>query len=94
MARTSNLAIYPDFPAHARQEIEKFFYAQRDHAEHVLEGLRKAGLEIPGNAPIVETAVTSPGGSARCRPTRARRNVRLLNRSKSPRLATSRSSRG
>jgi len=63
MARTSNLAIYPDFPAHARQEIEKFFYAQRDHAEHVLEGLRKVGLEIPRNAPIVETAVTSPGGS-------------------------------
>jgi tetratricopeptide (TPR) repeat protein len=41
------LAIYPDFPAHARQEIEKFFYAQRAHAEHVIEGLRKAGLEIP-----------------------------------------------
>jgi tetratricopeptide (TPR) repeat protein len=57
------LAIYPDFPAHARQEIEKFFYAQRAHAEHVIEGLRKAGLEIPGNAPIVETAVTSADGS-------------------------------
>jgi TolB-like protein/Tfp pilus assembly protein PilF len=41
------LAIYPDFPAHAREEIEKFFYAQRAHAEHVIEGLRKAGLEIP-----------------------------------------------
>jgi hypothetical protein len=47
----------------ARQEIEKFFYAQRAHAEHVIEGLRKAGLEIPKNAPIVETAVTSAGGS-------------------------------
>jgi TolB-like protein/tRNA A-37 threonylcarbamoyl transferase component Bud32 len=57
------LAIYPDFSAHARQEIEKFFYAQRAHAEHVIEGLRKAGLEIPGNAPIVETAVTSAGDS-------------------------------
>jgi hypothetical protein len=31
-------------------------YAQRAHAEHVLEGLRKAGLEIPGNQPVVETA--------------------------------------
>ena len=57
------LAIYPDFPEHARQEIEKFFYAQRAHAEHVIEGLRKAGLEIPGNAPVVQTAVTSGGGS-------------------------------
>jgi serine/threonine protein kinase/tetratricopeptide (TPR) repeat protein len=57
------LAIYPDFPEHARQEIDKFFYAQPAHAEHVLEGLRKAGLEIPGNPPVVETAVTSAGGS-------------------------------
>jgi len=58
------LAIYPDFPAHARQEIEKFFHAQRAHAEHVLEGLRKAGLEVPGNAAVVEKAVTSGGGSS------------------------------
>ena len=50
------LAIYPDFPEHARQEIEKFFYAQRAHAEHVLEGLRKAGLEIPGT-PAVDLEV-------------------------------------
>ena len=57
------LAIYPDFPEHARQEIDKFFYAQPAHAEHVLEGLRKAGLEIPGTPPVVETAVTSAGGS-------------------------------
>jgi len=28
-----------------------------------LEGLRKAGLEIPGNPPVVEAAVTSAGGS-------------------------------
>ena len=57
------LAIYPDFPAHARQEIEKFFYARPAHSEQVIEGLRKAGLEIPGNAPIVKTAVTSAAGS-------------------------------
>jgi len=57
------LALYPDFPEHARQEIEKFFYAQPAHAQHVLEGLRKAGLEIPGNPPVIETAVTSAGGS-------------------------------
>ena len=59
------LAIYPDFPEHAREEIEKFFYAQRAHAEHVLEGLRKAGLQIPGNPPVVETALTSAGATPR-----------------------------
>jgi hypothetical protein len=40
------LAIYPDFPDHARQELEKFFFLQPAHAEHVLEGLRKAGLTL------------------------------------------------
>lgn len=40
------LAIYPDFPDHARQELEKFFFLERAHAEHVLEGLRKAGLTL------------------------------------------------
>jgi hypothetical protein len=29
----------------------------------VIEGLRKAGLEIPRNPPVVEAAVTSEGGS-------------------------------
>ena len=57
------LVVYPAFLEHARQEIEKFFYAQRDHAEHVLEGLRKAGLQIPGNLPVLKTAVTSAGGA-------------------------------
>jgi tetratricopeptide (TPR) repeat protein len=88
------LAISPDFPEHARQEIEKFFYAQLAHAEHVLEGLGKAGLDIPGNPLVVETRSRPRAAQARCRPTRTRRNVRLVNRSKSPRLATSRSSRG
>ena len=40
------LAIYPDFADHARQELEKFFFLQPAHAEHVLEGLRKAGLTL------------------------------------------------
>jgi hypothetical protein len=29
----------------------------------VIEALRKAGLEISGNPPVVETAVTFEGGS-------------------------------
>ena len=40
------LAIYPDSPDHARQELEKFFFLQPAHTEPVLEGLRKAGLAL------------------------------------------------
>jgi hypothetical protein len=82
------------YDAEDKQEDLALVYAPRAHAEHVLEGLRKAALEIPGNPPVDEAAVTSQRGQARCRPIRARRNVRLVNRSRSPRLATSRSGHG
>jgi TolB-like protein/Tfp pilus assembly protein PilF len=65
------LAVYPGFPDHAREEIEKFFFAQPDHAEHVLDGLRKAGLALPedleaGAPAATRTAASTPGsGQAR-----------------------------
>jgi hypothetical protein len=53
----------PGLPRAREAGDREVLYAQRAHAEHVLEGLRKAGLEIPGNPPVVEAAVTSEGGS-------------------------------
>ena len=43
------LALRPNFAATARQELEKQW--QPDLAEHVLDGLRKAGLDIPAEQP-------------------------------------------
>src|SRR5687768_352881 len=40
------LAIKPDFAATARADIEKWF-GENELVEHFLDGLRKAGLEIP-----------------------------------------------
>jgi hypothetical protein len=48
--RPELLAIYPDFPDHAKQELEMFFFLERAHVEHVLEGLRKAGLTLTEGA--------------------------------------------
>jgi serine/threonine-protein kinase len=42
------LALRPDFAAAARQEYGKWY--DREHVEQVIEGLRKAGLEIPDDA--------------------------------------------
>ena len=39
------LALKPDYAAVARQELGKWFDA--DTVEHLLEGLRKAGLDVP-----------------------------------------------
>jgi hypothetical protein len=38
------------FPDHAKQELEMFFFLERAHVEHVLEGLRKAGLTLTEGA--------------------------------------------
>jgi hypothetical protein len=48
------LAMKPDFAATAREEIEKWF-GPGELVEHFLDGLRKAGLDVPalgGSAPI------------------------------------------
>ena len=40
------LKLYPDFPQHARDEFNKYTF-DPTLVEHVFEGLRKAGLDIP-----------------------------------------------
>jgi len=42
------LALRPDFAANARQDYAKWF--EPEQVEQLLDGLRKAGLEIPGEA--------------------------------------------
>jgi hypothetical protein len=39
------LTLRPDFATVARQEYSKWY--DEEHVEQVLDGLRKAGLEIP-----------------------------------------------
>lgn len=41
----------PDFAAHERRSIESWHYASR-LLERILAGLRKAGLEIPGEGDV------------------------------------------
>jgi TolB-like protein/Tfp pilus assembly protein PilF/predicted Ser/Thr protein kinase len=62
------LKIKPDFPQTAREEVGKWLVSS--YVEHYVEGLRKAGLEIPepGGAPKTPPAelpkpVTQPSGS-------------------------------
>ena len=43
------LRLKPDFVLTARDEIGKWF--DRDFTEHLIDGLRKAGLDIPGGVP-------------------------------------------
>jgi serine/threonine protein kinase len=43
-------AVYPDFGSHARQELEKWF-VESAHVEHMLEGVRKAGLKLAEGGP-------------------------------------------
>jgi tetratricopeptide (TPR) repeat protein len=45
-AAESLLQLFPDYGAHAREELGKWFF-EADVLEHVLDGLRKAGLAIP-----------------------------------------------
>jgi tetratricopeptide (TPR) repeat protein len=40
------LALYPDFTDHARDELRKWNFAP-DLIERTIDGLRKAGLDIP-----------------------------------------------
>ena len=47
------LALRPDFAATVRQEYRKLVRLQRD--EPIMEGLRKAGLEIPDDPPSAKT---------------------------------------
>ncbi|MCZ6748411.1 MAG: hypothetical protein O7D96_03895, partial [SAR324 cluster bacterium] len=41
------LGLYPDFGANARVEMRKWWWNFQEGSESYLEGLRKAGLEIP-----------------------------------------------
>ena len=41
------LALYPDFGANARVETRKLFWNFEELGESYLDGMRKAGLEIP-----------------------------------------------
>lgn len=62
------LAIRPDFARAARQEFEKFY--EPELVGQLIEGLRKAGLEIADDVPLAATSsaaapVRSPSGEAR-----------------------------
>ena len=46
------LAVYPGFPDHAKDELEKWFF-ESAHIEHLLEGLRKGGLSLAADAAAV-----------------------------------------
>ena len=45
-AAATLLELNPTFGEKAREELRKFFHAA-DHIEHPIDGLRKAGLDIP-----------------------------------------------
>jgi TolB-like protein len=65
------LALRPDFAVEARQEYAKLY--DDEHAEHIIEGLRKAGLDIPDETPSTPMArtpstsvsMTTPASGAR-----------------------------
>ena len=57
------LAIRPDFAATARQEFGKWF--DDELAEHYVDGLSKAGLEVGGNAGTSVAAKRSDSGAVR-----------------------------
>jgi TolB-like protein/Tfp pilus assembly protein PilF len=57
------LAIRPNFPAVAREELEKWW--QPELVEQLLEGLRKAGIAVDGSAATSKLTRTSDSGSAR-----------------------------
>ncbi len=46
-AREKLLGLYPDFGASARVEMRKWFWNFEELTESYVDGLRKAGLEIP-----------------------------------------------
>ena len=45
-AVTRLLELYPGFAAKARNDLRKWYYSE-DLVEHFIDGLRKAGLDIP-----------------------------------------------
>ena len=50
------LELAPDFARNARDDLTKWWWASEEFIEHRLEGLRKAGLELPGDAASVSDA--------------------------------------
>ena len=40
------LELYPDYGTHARTELRKWYW-EEELVEHMIDGLRKAGLDIP-----------------------------------------------
>ena len=56
------LILWPDFGVSAREEIQKWL--EPDLAEHLLDGLRKAGLKIPPQKGAAAAAVESSNASA------------------------------
>ncbi len=56
------LAIRPDFAVEARKEFEKFY--DPELVEHLIDGLRKAGLEIAPQKEAAVPAIESPRSAA------------------------------
>jgi adenylate cyclase len=46
------LRLYPTFPQNARREIHKWIW-EKEFADHMIDGLRKAGLDIPSEEAVV-----------------------------------------
>ncbi len=76
------LALRPDFAAAARLEYGKFFDAEL--VEHAIDGLRKAGLEIPDAAPVPNTSGQSAAGegSGKTRSGAERRAQKMISRAR------------
>src|SRR4029077_15664864 len=63
-ALKETLAIRPDFAKTAREELGRWFH-DLEYAEHNIDGLRKAGLEIPGEKGTGgPAAAPAPAGSS------------------------------
>src|SRR5207248_8678901 len=56
------LVLWPDFGVSAREEMGKWF--DPDLAEHLLDGLRKAGLKIPSQKGVASAALEPSNPSA------------------------------
>jgi hypothetical protein len=56
------LRLKPQFEATARREAE-YLLSDAAHVEHVLEGLRKAGLKVAGEGPAADVSRTDVTGS-------------------------------
>ena len=38
---------YPDFQDHARGELESFLLSNPEYVDRMIDGLKKAGLDVP-----------------------------------------------